>query len=197
MDKKVEILALLLLLAVGVRAQVDADTSRWHLSLSTGTMFTSGFGESRSLQWLSPTITLKPTDRLTVVSGFAVAGQFLPHGFRVTAYEPDLAPRRHGTEATALWAGARYQVSDRLALWGVVSHAGGYVQPLWLDHSMPLQAPALSGGLQYELSDDSFLELHFRVVHDNYGSAMHSWLGHPWYGPLCPDWEVYSGQWPW
>lgn len=173
------------------------DTSRVHVSVSTGMSAMSGFGRQQNLQWIAPSFELRPTDRLSVVGGFAVAGNLIPGGYRLRPYEPDLAPRRHGTEMTAMWMGAGYRVNDRLAVWGAVAHAAGFLQPLWLDASLPMQLTAVSGGLEYELAEDSFLELHFNLVHDRYGTLAAAMPFYPWYNPFVPGPASAIGYWPW
>ena len=172
MKRKAPILLVLLLATCPLWAQV-ADTSRWQMHLATGTSVASGYGRTQSLSWVAPSFELHPTSRLTVNTGFAAVGSLVPTDFKLQGYGVrSLAPLRTGTRATALWAEAEYKVSDRLWVWGAVAHIGGYMQPLWLNQSLPLQATAFSGGFGYRFNESNTLEMHINIVHDNYGTLM-------------------------
>ena len=162
------ILLLALLLCTGPLSAQVTDSTGWHVRLSTGASVTSGMGQTQSLSWVAPSFEFHPTSRLTVNTGFAAAGSLLPTDFSLKGYgDRNLAPRREGTRLHALWAEAEYQVNDRLWLWGAVAHVSGIAQPLWLDHSVPLQATAFSGGFRYAVADRSLFEMHFHIVKDN------------------------------
>lgn len=166
--KRTLALTITLLLACPMLWAQGADTSGWHMHLSTGTSVGTGFGRTQSLSWVAPSFEFHPTSRLTVNTGFAAAGSLLPADFSLKGYgDRSLAPRREGTRLHALWAEAEYQVNDRLWLWGAVAHVSGIAQPLWLDHSVPLQATAFSGGFRYAVADRSLFEMHFHIVKDN------------------------------
>lgn len=159
---------LTLLLAASPLAAQEADTAGWHMRLSTGTSVSSGFGRTQSLSWVAPSFEFHPTSRLTVNGGFAWMGSLIPGDYKLQGlHAQSLAPLRSGTQATGLWAEAEYQVNDRLWLWGAVAHIGGMVQPLWLDHSLPLQTTAFSGGIGYRIGDRSLLEMHIHIIKDN------------------------------
>lgn len=164
-------LALLLMLASPlVHAQVT-DTTSWHVHLSTGLSVSNGFGRTLGNSWLATDVELHPTQRLTVNTGFANIGSVLPQDYKLHGLGPrSLTPRREGTQATAVWAEAEYQVNDKLWLWAAVAHIGGFAQPLWLDHSLPLNATAFQGGFGYRFGENSVLEMHMHIVHDNYGT---------------------------
>ena len=61
---------------------------------------------------------------------------------------------------------------------------------------MPVGATAISGGMAYEFAEGSLLELHFRFVHDHYGTLLYPPYGHNYYGPFVPEWELFTGRWP-
>ena len=162
---------LLLLLACPTLWAQEADSTGWHVRLSTGTSVTSGFGQTQSLSWVAPSFEFHPTTRLTVNTGFATVGNLIPLDYKLQGYGTrSLAPLRTGTHATALWAEAEYRVNSRLWFWGAVAHVNGIAQPLWLDHSLPIQATAFSGGVGYHFGESSTLELHIHVVRDHYGT---------------------------
>lgn len=186
---------LVLALTTGVAGQ-EADTSRFDVHLSTGATVMAGFGRAQSLSWVAPSVELKASDRLTVSGGFAAAGSLLD-GYTLQGYGPkSLAPRKQGTRLGMLWARADYRASDRLSVWGAAARMTGFAQPLWLDGALPVEVTAVSGGIAYELARGGLLEMHFHFVHDHYGTTMAGPLAHPWYGALAPEWEIYSGPWP-
>ena len=195
MVKKAVILLVVMVCLGCVQAQ-EADTSRVKLHAGVGSTLASGFGRTQSLSWVAPSVEMQVSGKLAVSAGFCAAGSLL-NGYEIHGYTPSsLLPRRHGTRMGGLWATAEYRASERLWLWASVAHLGGYAQPLWLDGSVPIGLTAVSGGLAYEFPHGSLLELHFRFVHDHYGTARAGLLAHPWYGSLAPDWELYSGPWP-
>lgn len=168
--KKTLILSLLTLAAIPLAAQ-DLDTSHFRMSISTGVSVSGGFGRTLPYSWVAPSFELHPTNRLTVNAGFANIGSLMPSDYKLHGYFPaDLSPRRTGTQATALWTEAQYRVGNRLSIWGAIAHIGGFAQPLWLDHSMPLQATAISGGFDYRFAGGSLLEMHFTYIRDTYGT---------------------------
>lgn len=190
------ILLLLLLGSLGLRGQEVADTSRWQMHLSTGTTVATGFGQTQSLGWVAPSFSYQATDRLKLKAGFAYKGTLLSTHYRLRAYGPeDLAPRREGTQAGALWASAEYQANERLWLWASVAHLSGFAQLLWLDQSLPLQASAFSGGFAYKFNSGSVLEMHLHIVRDTYGSAF-GLMYSPYYDPFVPSYTIYSAPWP-
>lgn len=175
----------------GLQAQFIADSARFHASVSTGVGAAAGFGGKQAVSWVAPSFELHPTDQLTVCAGFANMGSLLPQGYSLKGYGPrDLAPRRTGTQATVVWASAEYKVNDRLWLWGAVSHAGGFIQPLGFDRSLPLHATAVSGGFEWKPTDHTLLEMHFTVVHDTYGTAFGP-MYNPYWDPFVPSFEIY------
>ena len=176
----------------------ETDTSRWRFHLSTGVTAEAGYGRAQSLMWTAPSVTYHASERLTVSGGLAAAWSLLPAGGYTLQGrgERSLAPRKEGTKAGALWVSATYRPNDRLTLWGSVAHVSGYAQPLWLDGAVPIEATAISGGMEYALDNGSMIGMHFHFVHDRYGSLWHPPYGHPWYGPYAPHWEIYSGPWP-
>lgn len=196
MSKKASIILVFFLAAAMMAASQEADTSTTRVHLSTGASVAAGFGRTQSLMWVAPSIEQRINDRLSVGGGFALAGTLLP-SYEIHGYTPSsLAPLKRGTGLGAAWASAEYRVSDRLWLWASVAHVGGYAQPLWLDGSVPVGITAISGGLAYEFPKGSLLEMHFHFVHDHYGTVMEGLLAHPWYGSFAPEWEIYSGRWP-
>ena len=166
--KRTLALTITLFLACPMLWAQGADTSKWDFHLSTGSSVAAGFGRTQALGWVAPSFEVKPTSRLTVSSGLMAAADLLPADFSLKGYgDRSLAPRRQGTRLHAFWAKAEYQVNDRLWLWGAVAHVSGIAQPLWLDHSVPLQATAFSGGFRYAVADRSLFEMHFHIVKDN------------------------------
>lgn len=200
MYKNILAILLLLLLATGARAQwqhpAERDTSRLEVHLSTGATVATGWGRTDALAWTAPSLSYRASDRLTLHAGFAAASSLLGSYELRGHHNRSLAPRRNGTRLMAATVAAEYQASDRLTLWGSVAHLSGYAQPLWLDGAMPVRATAISGGLAYETSNASLLEFHFHIVHDHYGNSALGLLGHPYYGPYAPAYELYHGPWP-
>ena len=197
MNKKAYIALLVALSMTLVANAQEGDTTRWDFHMSTGATVATGFGHTQSLGWVAPIVSYRISDRLKVSGGLAVAGSLLPAGgYTLHGRERSLAPRREGTKAGAMWASATYHPNDRLWLWGSVMHVIGYAQPLWLDGSLPIEATAISGGVEYALGNGSMIGMHFHFVHDHYGSLLHAPYGHGWYGPYTPSLEIYSGHWP-
>ena len=200
MYKNILAILLLLLLGTGARAQwqhrAERDTSRLEVHLSTGATVAAGWGRTDALAWTAPSLSYRASDRLTLHAGFAAASSLLGSYELRGRHNRSLAPRREGTRLFAAALAAEYQASDRLTLWGSVAHLSGYAQPLWLDGAMPVRATAISGGLAYETSNASLLELHFHIVHDHYGNTALGPWGHPWYGWGVPSYELYHGPWP-
>lgn len=195
-------IAILLFLLFGLTAAAqrqrvaEGDTSRLDVHLSTGLSVAAGWGRTDALAWTAPSLIYRATDRLTLHAGFAAAGSLMG-GYELQGYHNrSLAPRRQGTRLMAGTVAAEYRATDRLTLWGSVTRITGYAQPLWLDGSMPVRATAISGGLAYETSNASLLELHFHIVHDHYGNTALGPWGHPWYGWGVPSYELYHGPWP-
>lgn len=188
MYKKIAVLVVLVLGVAGMAAAQGADTSRFDVHASIGTSVMSGFGRTQSTAWVAPSIEYRATERLTVEAGFGMAGTLLPQGYALQGYTPSYAPLRQGTRAGAVWAAVRYRVSERLEVWGSVQHLGGYIQPLWMDHSVPLRATAFSGGFAYQAGDFGLVEMHFHFVRDNYGTLPLGLYGNPWHDPfaVCP-----------
>lgn len=181
MKPHVTILLFLLLGSVISQGQEESDTSRWQLHVSTGATVATGFGQTQSLGWVAPSFSYQATDRLKLKAGFAYKGTLLSTSYRLRAYGPeDLAPRREGTQAGALWASAEYQANERLWLWASVAHLSGFAQPLWLDQSLPLQASAFNGGFAYKFNSGSVLEMHLHIIRDNYGTLMPLLYDAPW-----------------
>lgn len=205
MYKKTIIVLLLLLAAWPLAAQraltprgeEPADTTDVAFHMSVGSTAAAGFGRSQLLLWAAPRVEWRASERLAVRGGLAMAGSLLPQGYELHGLGPrSLAPRRQGTRVGAAWAEADYRVGDHLWLWASVAHISGYAQPLWLDGAIPIAATAISGGVAYEFADNSLLEVHFHFVHDHYGSLLRPPYGGLYYGPLVPEWELYSGRWP-
>ena len=181
MKYRITITLFLLLGVLTTWAQEAADTSRWQMHVSTGATVAAGFGQTQSLGWVAPSFSYQVNDRLKLKAGFAYKGTLLPTSYRLRAYGPqDLAPRREGTQAGALWASAEYQANERLWLWASVAHLSGFAQPLWLDQSLPLQASAFSGGFAYKFNSGSVLEMHLHIIQDNYGTLMPLMFDDPW-----------------
>ena len=199
MDKKCLIMLVLFLCTFTVGVAQETDTvPRWDWHLSVGTEVGAGFGRAQSLGWVAPSVTYRASDRLTVDGGMLVAGSLLPQGYALQGRRPmSRAPRREGTRAGAVWAKVDYKVSDALWIWASVMHAGGEVQPLWLDGSAPLGLTAVSGGLGYEFPNGSLMELHFHLVRDHYGTAPAVLPPYPYYGMLAPGSGLYGGPWSW
>ncbi len=190
-------IALILLIGTSSLTAQVADSSQWQWHVSTGSSVSSGFGRIQSLSWVAPSFEYHATPRLSLTGGFAAAGSLLPDGFKLQGLSPaSLAPLRQGTHMNAMWAAAKYRVNDRLLVWGAVAHLNGQLQPLWLDHSLPLQTTTYSGGFEYAISHNSLLEFHFHIVHDNYGNSALGLHSHPYYGPFTPSFELYGGPWP-
>ena len=198
MGKKLYITILCALSLTLLAKGQESDTSRWRFHLSTGVTAAAGYGHTQSLGWTAPSVTYHANDRLTVSGGFAAAGSLMPVGGYALhgRGERSLAPRREGTRAGALWASATYHPNDRLWVWGSVAHVTGYAQPLWLDGALPIEATAISGGVEYALGNCSLIGMHFHFVHDHYGTLLHPPYGHAWYGPYTPHLEIYGGPWP-
>lgn len=197
MDKKAYIALLLALSMTLLATAQEGDTSRWDVHMSTGATVATGFGRTQSLGWVAPSISYRVSDRLKVSGGLAVAGSLMPAGgYTLHGRERSLAPRREGTKAGAMWASATYHPNDRLWLWGAVMHVTGYAQPLWLDGAMPIEATAISGGLEYKLSDNSLIGMEFHFVHDRYGTLPPPHYGYGWHGYCTPGMDIYGGPWP-
>lgn len=185
----------LLLLPIALVAQQADDSTRWQTHVSMGTDFASGFGRTQSLLWVAPSVEYHATNRLTLKTGFATANSLLPQGYRPLGFNArSLAPRRQGTNATMVWASAEYQASERLWLWASIARLAGFAQPLWLDHSMPLQATAFNGGFAYEFSNGSLLECNVHIVHDTYGSTF-GLMYNPYSDPWAPAYTLFEGPW--
>ena len=186
MTKRVSLIILMLLTAFTVTAQMpENDTSRWHASVATGLWMGSGFGRQQHVEWISPSVELRPNDRLTLQTGFTLTGHLLPQGYRVQVYGPSLAPRRTGTQTTSMWVAGQYKVNERLSVWASVAHATGYFQPIWLDQSVPLDVTSLSGGFAYKLGRESLFEMHLQLLTDRAGTAwmpMFTAWDSPWTG---------------
>lgn len=207
MTKKVLILTLLTLATLTASAQwfsplypwhlYHADTAKTAVHMSMGSSVEAGFGRAQSLTWAAPSVSYRASERLTLRGGFLVAGQLLPTGYRLHGRAPQsLAPVREGTQVGALWAAAEYHADEHLTFWVTMARLTGYVQPLWSDRSMPADVTDVSGGFAYRFDSGSIMAMHFRFLHDSYGNMLYPPYGHPYYGPLVPDMELYSGPWP-
>ena len=198
MSKKLYITLLCAMSLTLLASGQEGDTSRVRFHLSTGATVAAGYGHTQSLVWTAPSVTYRASERLTVSGGLAAAGSLMPAGGYALhgRGERSLAPRREGTKAGALWVNATYHPNDRLWLWGSVAHVTGYVQPLWLDGAVPIEATAISGGVEYALGNGSMIGMHFHFVHDHYGNLLYQPYGHGWYGPYTPSLEIYGGHWP-
>ena len=200
MHKKVIVVLVLLSAFLILSAQrkevAEKDSSRWDFHLSTGVTMSSGWGKSDALLWTAPRVEYRASDRLTLRGGFAMVGSLLP-GYELRMPVTSYAPRRQGTRLLAGFASAKYQVSDRLNIWASVQHVTGWREPLWTPqgHALDIDLTSFSGGFSYETSNHSLFELHFHVVHDHYGNSALGLLGHPYYGPGVPSWELYSSPW--
>lgn len=196
MYKKVTMMTGLMLLAVaawGQRKEAAAsDTSRWDFHLSTGATAVTFGGHGDAYLWVAPRVEYRASDRLTVGGGFGYTGSLL-NSYELRGNQRSLAPRRTGTRLFTAYGDLQYRASDRLSLWAEVSHTAGWYTPLWGSegHALSLGLTSFSGGLAYELSDESFLELHFHIVHDQYGNAARGLFGHPYYGPGVPSLELW------
>ena len=161
MSKKASLLTLVVLGALGLAQAQEVDTSRWHFAVQTGVE--------------------------------AAWGGLLPRDYRLQGRPvADRSPRRHPLAAatTSLTVGASYRASERLWLWGSLSHMGGMA----LDY--PVDATALSGGFAYALGDRSMVAFHFRFVNDRYGTLPWWHYGPSHYGTLAPSFDLYHGPWP-
>ena len=200
MLKKATFITALLMLCLSLSAQrkevVESDTSRWDFHLSTGVTVGSGWGKTDALMWTAPRVEYRISDRLTIRGGFAMVGSLLP-GYELQMPVRSYAPRKHGTRMLAGFASARYRVNDRLSIWASLQHVGGWHEPLWTPQgeAFTVGLTAFSGGFAYELSNHSLFEMHFHIVHDHYGNSALGLLGHPYYGPGVPSWDLYSGPW--
>ena len=170
----------------------EADSTRrvqWHLG--TGATVASGFGRTQGLMWVAPSVEYQASPKLTLRGGFATAGTLIGADYQLQGRQPrSLAPRKQGTRAGAVWAAAEYHPNDRLWLWASAKLLFGYMQPLWLDHSLPLQAAALSGGFAYRFDNDQLLEMHVSIVRDRYGSTF-GLMYNPYCDPLVPTFDLY------
>lgn len=174
MYKKSVILLFAMMLGLTASAQWrdfgGEDTARFSYRLSMGTMVTSGYGRTAGLSWVAPRVAFRPTDRLTLRGGFAVAGS-LTGGYAIQGRGPQtISLRRTPTQLTAFHAGAEYRIDDRLKVWASVAHVDGWVTPLWTDLAMPVDATAFSGGFQYRFDSGSAFEMHVTVIRDHAGS---------------------------
>ena len=199
MHKKFFFVIALLMLSLSLPAQRKEeakDTSRWDFHLSTGVTIGSGWGKTDALMWTAPRVEYRASDRLTLRGGIAMVGSLMPD-YELKMPVRSYAPRRQGTRLLAGFASARYQVNDRLNIWASLQHVGGWHEPLWTPQGEALNIglTAFSGGFSYELSDQSLFEMHFHIVHDHYGNSALGLLGHPWYGPGVPSYELYHGSW--
>ena len=207
MYKKVLILSMLILAALTAGAQWywpvypwymnNLDTAKTNVHLSVGSSVAAGFGNTEAISWAAPSFSYRATDKLTIRGGFTVAGSLLPNGYALHGLSPrSLAPVKNGTQLGGVWAQAEYRVNDNLLIWATAARMNGFVQPLWANSSMPVDVSSLSGGFAYRFEQGSILSMHFRFVHDSYGYMLHPPYGHPYYGPLTPEFELYSGSWP-
>lgn len=198
MRRNVTIVMALLLLCLDVAAQrnVAADSSQWDFHLSTGMTLSSGWGKNDALLWTAPRVEYRANDRLTLRGGFALIGSLLP-GYELQMPVTSFAPRREGTRLIGGFASAHYKVNERLNIWASVQRLTGWREPLWMPRgeSLDVDLTSFSGGFAYELSNHSMLEMHFHFVHDHYGNSALGLLGHPYYGPGVPTWELYGGPW--
>lgn len=195
MYKKVAVILVMVLGVAGYAAAQAGDSSRVDVHASVGTTVLSGFGRTQAALWVAPHIDYRATERLTVSAGFGCAESLLPQGYELRAYTPSYAPRRQGSRVAAVWAAVEYRISDRLTVWGMVEHLGGFMQPLWMDHSVPLRATAFSGGFAYKAGDAGLLEMEFRIVRDHYGTAPLGFYGHLCSDPFAPEWGYYGSPW--
>lgn len=206
MYKKAIIMSMLLLAALTAGAQWYMPGYPWHMNsidtaksnvhLSMGSTVQAGFGRTEAVSWVAPSFSYRVGKRLTLRGGFGVAGSLLSNGYALHGRSPQsLAPVRQGTELGGVWAQAEYRASDRLLIWGTASRMTGFVQPLWTDRALPVDATSLSGGFAYRFETGSMLAMHFHFVHDSYGYLLHPPYGHPYYGPLTTEFDIYSGPW--
>ncbi len=180
-----------------VPSYLSDDTASKAFHLNVGSMVGAGFGRTEAVSWVAPSFQWRASERLTLRGGFGAAASLLPGGYALHGRGTrSMLPLREGTQLGAVWAQAEYRAGERLLLWGSVAHVSGFAQPLWASHSLPVDATAVSGGLAYRFSENSVLAMHFRFVHDEYGFLLHPPYGHNYYGPFSPDWELYSGPWP-
>lgn len=207
MNKRAVITIVVLLAAFSASAQWywpmypmladTCDTSRVAGHLSVGTSVAAGFGNTESVSWVAPSVKWRATDRLTIRGGFAVAGSLLPMGYELHGRGPqNLTPLKHGTRLGGVWAQAEYRANEHLTLWGSMARMTGFVQPLWDSGSLPVDITSVSGGFAYRFNQNSLLTMHFHFVHDGYGYMLHPPYGHSYYGPLSPEFELFSGPWP-
>lgn len=206
MYKKAIIMSMMLMAALTAGAQWympgypwymnSVDTAKTNVHLSLGSTVMAGFGHADAVSWVAPSVSYRVNEKLTLRGGFAMAGSLMPNGHALHGRGPlNLAPVRQGTELGGMWLQAEYRASDRLLIWGTASRMTGFVQPLWTNSALPVDATSVSGGFAYRFEKGSVLAMHFRFVHDSYGYMLHPPYGHPYYGPLAPEFTIYNGPW--
>ena len=176
------------LFAQGVlQAGSDGDSSRsqlpdayslpkWepHLSVTTG--FTgSSYGDNRLYTTIAPSITFRPTKRLSFTGGISFTGDMGLDPNYAANPGRSLAPRRDrngGTGVASAHIEAEYQVNDRLWLAASLYHMGGQYAPFFgpaNGTSFDVSATALSAAAAYRFSNDNYLYLSFTFVRDHTG----------------------------
>lgn len=186
MYKKAVILLFVAMLGLTASAQWrdvnEEDTARIGYHLSTGTSVMSGYGRTAGLSWVAPRVVFRPTDRLTLRGGFAVAGS-LTGGYAIQGRGPQtISLRRTPTQLRAFHAGAEYRIDDRLKVWAAVAHVDGWATPLWTDMAMPVDATAFTGGFKYRFDSGTAFEMHVTVIRDQAGSLPALFYDRPCFG---------------
>lgn len=176
----------------------DTIVPRWepHISVTTG-FVGSSYGDNRLYTSIAPSVTFRPTKRLSFVGGIGMMNDlgmdphYLVHPVR------SLAPLRSsngGTGLVSAYVGAEYQVNDRLWLAASLYHLGGQYAPFFgcaNGSAVDVSATALSAEAAYRFSDNNYLRLSFTVVRDHTGMLPYmmydSWMYHGW-----GSWNSYA-----
>lgn len=173
------------------------DTASKAFHMNVGSMVGAGFGRTDAVSWVAPSFKLRASERFVLRGGFGIAGSLLPGGYVLHGRElQNLVPLKHGTSLGGVWAQAEYRANEHLTLWGAFTRVTGFVQPLWASSALPVDITSVSGGFAYKFNQNSLLAMHFRFVHDGYGYMLHPPYGHGYYGPFAPEFELFSGPWP-
>lgn len=189
-------LVFVLLASLPLKAQhvQDQDTvvmPKWepHMSVTTGFVGNS-YGDNRLYTSIAPSVTFRPTKKLSFVGGFSVMSDMGLDPNYLSKPVRSLAPRRAnngGTGVASAYVEADYQVNDRLWLAASLYHVGGQYAPFFgpaNGSAFDVSATALSAEAAFRFSDNNYLRLSFTVVRDHTGMMPYmiydTWMNHGW-----------------
>lgn len=173
------------------------DSTRWQFRLSAGNAMVAGFGQHRATSWFSIDAIYPMSHDISLGGGFAKGGTLIPYGAPILhSSEPrSLAPRREGTDLTSVWVSASWQANDKLFLWASLRHTVGFTQQYFSTTPAPASLTAVEGGTSYAFNNSTFIELHFHIVHGNYGELLHTLYGSFWNSGMTPPLVITNGPW--